>query len=182
MARSWHTAWRERQNGSTSSYSGAGSTDMAFQKSADRVYIDRGSQLTVPGLHEYKLMLESISEGVFVVDRCGLITFVNRPAAEILGWCADELVGREHQSVVHHTRADGRPYAAAESPTDMPWDHNPPPKSAVVPYSNGDLQVWLDDRQRRQVINSSTPPDASYLNRSGRPVKKPLRTRPCPAP
>src|SRR5437867_4896632 len=77
---------------------------------------DRVAQFTVPTPDEYTLILRSISEGVHVIDRRGVITFVNRSATEILGWRADELVGREQHSLIHHSHADGRPYDAAECP------------------------------------------------------------------
>jgi PAS domain S-box-containing protein len=56
----------------------------------------------------YKLILESIGEGVHGLDAQGRITLANDAAGQMLGWSRDELVGTPHHRVIHHTR-DKRP-------------------------------------------------------------------------
>jgi PAS domain S-box-containing protein len=56
------------------------------------------------------LLLESTGEGVFGQDRNGRCAFVNRAAAEMLGYASDALLGRNLHSTVHHSRPDGSPY------------------------------------------------------------------------
>lgn len=63
-----------------------------------------------------QLLLESTGEGVFGEDRQGRCAFVNRAAAEMLGYSRDALLGRDLHSTVHHTRADGSPYAPEACP------------------------------------------------------------------
>ncbi len=61
-----------------------------------------------------RMLLESSNEGIFGLDREGRATFVNPAAAAMLGYQADELVGRVIHDVVHHTTADGAPLPELE--------------------------------------------------------------------
>ncbi len=47
-------------------------------------------------------ILESTAEGIFGVDTKGQITFVNPSAAQMLGFTAAELIGREAHAIIHH--------------------------------------------------------------------------------
>jgi PAS domain S-box-containing protein len=47
------------------------------------------------------LILESAAEGIFGIDPDGRTTFINRAGAAMLGWDADELIGRELHPLVH---------------------------------------------------------------------------------
>jgi len=62
------------------------------------------------------LLLESTGEGIYGIDRAGRCTFVNRAGAQALGYRADEVLGRNMHSLVHHTHADGRAYPESACP------------------------------------------------------------------
>ncbi|MBX3638350.1 MAG: PAS domain S-box protein [Rubrivivax sp.] len=62
------------------------------------------------------LLLESTGEGIFGIDMAGRCTFVNRAAAQMLGWRTEEVLGRNMHELIHHTHGDGRPYPEAECP------------------------------------------------------------------
>jgi PAS domain S-box-containing protein len=64
----------------------------------------------------YELILNSIADGVYGIDREGTITFVNRACARMLGWDPTELVGRAAHETLHHARRDGTAYPKEESP------------------------------------------------------------------
>nr|WP_286672629.1 PAS domain S-box protein [Cohnella hashimotonis] len=65
---------------------------------------------------EHALILNSVSEGIFGVDRDGRGIFLNPPGARMLG-CEPELfAGTPYQETVYHTRADGSAYAEGKSP------------------------------------------------------------------
>ena len=66
--------------------------------------------------HRNELILDSAGEGIFGLDRDGRITFVNPAAARMLGWDAQELVGRPQHETIHHSRPDGTPYPSEECP------------------------------------------------------------------
>jgi PAS domain S-box-containing protein len=61
-------------------------------------------------------LLDATSEGIYGVDVAGRCTFVNRAAASILGYTPEEVLGADVHALIHHTRADGSPYPAAECP------------------------------------------------------------------
>ena len=62
------------------------------------------------------LLLDSTGEGIFGVDLAGRCTFVNRAAAQMLGWRTDQVLGRNMHALIHHTRPDGTPYAECDCP------------------------------------------------------------------
>jgi len=61
-----------------------------------------------------RLLLESAAEGIFGVDTQGVITFVNPAACRMLGYAADELIGRSSLELTRRTRDDGKPAAPEE--------------------------------------------------------------------
>ncbi|MGB8145708.1 MAG: PhnD/SsuA/transferrin family substrate-binding protein [Chromatiaceae bacterium] len=65
---------------------------------------------------QHLLILNSVADGIYGVDREGNSTFVNRAMAEMTGWRAEEVVGRNQHELLHHTRIDGSPFPAQECP------------------------------------------------------------------
>jgi PAS domain S-box-containing protein len=68
------------------------------------------------GIDRLTLLLESTGEGVFGVDLEGRCTFVNRAAAQMLGWRTEEVLGRNMHALIHHSRPDGAHYPECECP------------------------------------------------------------------
>jgi PAS domain S-box-containing protein len=65
-----------------------------------------------------QLILNSAGEGIYGVSLEGKITFANPAAARILGYSIEELMGQSMHTLLHHSRANGMPYLASESPID----------------------------------------------------------------
>lgn len=65
---------------------------------------------------ENQLILRAAGEGIYGVNAEGKTTFVNPVAERILGWSAEELVGTNIHSTVHHTHHDGRHYPHEDCP------------------------------------------------------------------
>ncbi|MEU1108588.1 PAS domain-containing protein [Streptomyces sp. NPDC005866] len=63
-----------------------------------------------------EMILRAASEGVVGTDTDGRIVLVNPAAAQILGYRAGELGGKELHNLVLHSRGDGSPFPYAESP------------------------------------------------------------------
>lgn len=63
-----------------------------------------------------ELILQSAGDGIFGLDVEGNVTFVNKAATLMLGWSSEELTGKSHHGIIHHTRADGSPYPVSECP------------------------------------------------------------------
>lgn len=61
-----------------------------------------------------ELLLSSVGDGIYGVDRDGLVTFVNPAAVQILGYPSGELVGQPAHSTFHAEQEDGTPYPAAQ--------------------------------------------------------------------
>ena len=65
--------------------------------------------------------LESIADGVYVVDPAGDVLYANRAAVELLGYTAEaDLLGRPSHLTIHHHRPDGTPFPEAECPLLRP--------------------------------------------------------------
>ena len=65
---------------------------------------------------EKTALLESTPQGIWGVDGEGRATFVNSSASRMLGFSAEEVLGRPVHPLVHHTRADGTPYPEPSCP------------------------------------------------------------------
>jgi PAS domain S-box-containing protein len=63
-----------------------------------------------------RLILDSAGEGIFGVDTEGRVTFFNSAAETLLGYTADELIGKEIHGLIHHSYADGTPYPPEKCP------------------------------------------------------------------
>jgi len=63
-----------------------------------------------------ELVLSSAAEGIMGLNLQGNHTFVNPAAAKMLGYEAEELLGRPSHSTWHHTKPDGSPYPREECP------------------------------------------------------------------
>ncbi|MFI0738159.1 PAS domain-containing protein [Streptomyces sp. NPDC021100] len=63
-----------------------------------------------------EMILRAAAEGVVGVDTAGKVVLVNPSAAQILGYRASDLGGRELHPLIHHSRADGTPFPFEDSP------------------------------------------------------------------
>ncbi|CAL9518918.1 hypothetical protein SUDANB105_03770 [Streptomyces sp. enrichment culture] len=63
-----------------------------------------------------EMILRAAAEGVVGTDTDGQIVLVNPAAAQILGYRASDLGGKELHDLVLHSRADGSPFPYDESP------------------------------------------------------------------
>ncbi len=61
-----------------------------------------------------ELILTSAVEGILGLDLQGNHRFVNPAALKLLGYEAEELIGRPSHSLWHHSKPDGTPYPAEE--------------------------------------------------------------------
>ena len=59
-------------------------------------------------------LLSSTAEGIYGIDLSGNCTFANAACAKMLGYDADELIGKPMHDLIHHTRQDGSPYSQKE--------------------------------------------------------------------
>jgi len=66
--------------------------------------------------YQNEMILHSAGEGIFGLDMNGRHTFVNPAAAKMLGYEAEELIGKPSHSIWHNCREDGSLYPEEECP------------------------------------------------------------------
>ena len=77
------------------------------------------------------LILEAAGEGIYGINAKGQATFVNRAAQEMLGWSADDLIGKDLHAIIHHKHLNG--------------DHFPAHKCPIYASFRNDETVRIDD-------------------------------------
>ncbi|MFQ5605460.1 MAG: sigma 54-interacting transcriptional regulator [bacterium] len=97
-----------------------------------------------------ELILKSAGEGIYGLDQHGNTTFVNPAAADMLGWQAEELLGRPQHALIHHTRPDGTPYPRKACPIYAAF------KDGQV-HTVDDEVFWRKDGSSFPVEYTSTP-------------------------
>lgn len=97
-----------------------------------------------------ELILNFAGEGILGVDLEGKITFLNPAAARMAGREVQELIGRRHHEIVHHTRIDGTPYPQAECPIHATT------RDGKVRRADNEI-FWRQDGTNFPVEYTSTP-------------------------
>jgi PAS domain S-box-containing protein len=96
-------------------------------------------------------ILQFAGEGIYHADERGRITFANPAAGQMLGWTAEELVGKPAHELFHNARADGGHYPVAECPI-----HGPAAAQRGVDSLTDDL-FWRRDGTSFPVHYRSAP-------------------------
>jgi PAS domain S-box-containing protein len=99
---------------------------------------------------QLELLLESTGEGIFGIDLEGHCTFINRAGARMLGWEAQEVLGRNMHELTHHSHADGQPYATRDCPIFNAFRRG-------LPCRIDSEVFWRRDRRSFPVEYSSYP-------------------------
>jgi PAS domain S-box-containing protein len=97
-----------------------------------------------------RLILAAAGEGIYGVNAEGKTTFVNPAAARMLGWDAEDLVGKDMHTTVHHSHSDGSHY----------HDHDCPIYAAFrdgAVHKVSDEVFWRKDGSFFFVEYTSTP-------------------------
>ena len=97
-----------------------------------------------------ELILKSVGEGILGLDLQGSHTFVNPAAAGMLGYSAEELLGRPSHEIWHHTKEDGRTFPEEECPIYLAY------KNGVIQRVREDI-FWRKDGTSFPVSYISTP-------------------------
>jgi PAS domain S-box-containing protein len=96
------------------------------------------------------LLLESTGEGVFGVDMQGHCIFINRAAAEMIGWTPDEAMHRNMHLLIHHSHNDGSHYPVEHCPIFHAFSHG-------LPCHIEDEVLWRKDGTSFQAEYTSHP-------------------------
>lgn len=60
--------------------------------------------------HFRAAVMDTMAEGLYVLDEEGRLTFMNPAASNILGWSEEDLSGKPMHPAIHSQRADGSPH------------------------------------------------------------------------
>jgi PAS domain S-box-containing protein len=97
-----------------------------------------------------RLLLHSVSEGIFGVDAHGRVTFINPAALAMLGFVEADLLGKEVHSAIHHSHRDGSPYTAEVCPMYASYTH-------AAENHVTDEVLWRKDGSSFDVDYTSVP-------------------------
>jgi PAS domain S-box-containing protein len=97
-----------------------------------------------------QLILNAAGEGIYGVNADGKTTFVNRAAQEMLGWTAEDLLGRDIHSMIHHHHLSGEAYPHHDCPIYRSFRHE-------QVHRIEDEVFWRKDGRPIRVEYVSTP-------------------------
>ena len=123
---------------------GTPANDDKMSKNASGIAFDFSSEAM------NQLILRAAGEGIYGVNAEGKTTFVNPAAARMLGWKAEELVGHDMHSIVHHTHPDGTHYQEHDCPIYAAF------RDGAVHQVDGEV-FWRKDGTAMWVDYTSTP-------------------------
>lgn len=133
-----------------------------------------------------RLILEHAADGILALDEQGRTIFANPAVQRLSGWTLADLEGRPHHDLVHHSHADGSPYAVIDCPVhqtlhdgisrrveeDVFWrkDGNCfPVEVSVSPWMDGDRRgavVAFRDISQRKMAQERNRQLLAELQRS----------------
>ncbi|WP_110933572.1 PAS domain S-box protein [Paenibacillus bouchesdurhonensis] len=64
----------------------------------------------------HSLILGSVSEGIYGLDENGRTVFINKAAANMLGYDQQDFIGKSNHFLIHHTTSEGTDYPAELCP------------------------------------------------------------------
>ncbi|MDH4100100.1 MAG: PAS domain S-box protein, partial [Nitrospirota bacterium] len=66
--------------------------------------------------NQYQLILDSVGDGILVLDKNGMVTLLNSAGARITGYGQLDLADKDPHTVFHHTKVDGTPFPRTQCP------------------------------------------------------------------
>ena len=97
-----------------------------------------------------RLILHAAGEGIYGVDAQGATTFVNPAAERMLGYHAQELIGRDMHPIIHHSHQDGSGYHNDDCPIYKAF------REGAVQRRDTEV-FWRKDGRAFPVEYTSTP-------------------------
>ena len=101
-------------------------------------------------MRRHELILNSVGEGIVVVDPAGRLSYANPVALSILRYEQKEIMGRDLHTLIHHTDQEGRPHPPSACPINLTL-------TEVVTISNRRDLFWRKDGRGVPVEFTSTP-------------------------
>ncbi len=95
-------------------------------------------------------VLHAAGDGIYVIGKDGIATFINRAAVDLLGWRLEDVVGTRIHDAHHHSHSDGTPYTIEDCPIYAAI------KDGKVHRSDQEV-FWTQDGKAIPVEYTSTP-------------------------
>jgi PAS domain S-box-containing protein len=105
----------------------------------------------------HRLILSAAGEGIYGLDPDGLTTFANPAASAMLGYTAEELIGKPQHAMIHHSYPDGTAYSHEDCHIYKAL------RDGHVHYCDSEV-FWKKDGTSFPVAYTSTP-----ILRNGKP-------------
>jgi PAS domain S-box-containing protein len=126
----------------------------------------RETELRMAQLNQrYQLILASAADGIFGLDALGQLTFINPAGARMLGYSAEELLGRSMHDLTHHRYANGDLYPLEKCPIHETLrtgesnvaleDHMWRKDGTLLPIQFTSAQIVIDARVAGVVVTFS---------------------------
>ncbi|MBU1665823.1 MAG: PAS domain S-box protein [Gammaproteobacteria bacterium] len=97
-----------------------------------------------------RLILDTSANGLYGIDTGGNLMFINPAGSSMLGYAADDLIGRPVHVTLHHTHADGSPFPGSTCPMLGALRHGKPAR-------NDDDLFWRADGTPLPVATATQP-------------------------
>jgi len=98
----------------------------------------------------FEEITSTLGEGIYVIDKDGLITFVNPVAQKLLGWTEKELIGQNAHVLYHYKKMDHSPYP----------EHDCEMRNVMKsgqPFKSSEEVFWRKDGTFININVTSTP-------------------------
>ncbi len=124
--------WTEEEIGILRDLAASTVTEIELRTATGRA--QREAQWAEEERKEKSLLLEALGQPVYRLDEEGRCTYINRVAAEALGYAPAELTGRVIHDLIHYRHSDGTPYKAEECPVLRTLETGKPHRGDAEPY------------------------------------------------
>lgn len=125
-------------------------TDIAAGIEAEIAYRGRMQREVRAAEAHTSRLLDAAGAAVLGTDANGVTTFSNKAAQRILGYTAEELIGKDQHALVHHSHPDGSRYLEADCP-------NYAARRAGRVFTNHNDTFWRSDGTPVAVQTTMTP-------------------------
>ncbi len=98
----------------------------------------------------FQEITSNLGEGVYVMDKEGLITFINPEGQRLLGWTEAELVGQHAHLLIHYKKMDHSPYPAEDCEMRNVM-------KSGQPFKSSDEVFWRKDGTFMNIHVTSVP-------------------------
>lgn len=137
--------------------------DSGRQLTARRDELEQQKELLAQAEERSRLILGSMSEGIFGMDNDGRVTFINPAVSSILGYTEKEMLGKLMHTEVHHTYPDGSEFPRLQCPmyltsqdgnartvdNEVFWRKD----GTALPVEYSTTPVWKDGQVAATVIS-----------------------------